>query len=307
MRVFVSYCHRQGCWVHRVLVPCLKAGGATVLIDVERSRAGRAVVAQMDALQDQADQSLLVLSSDYLKSEYCLHELRRAVARDPESQQGSTVPVLVEGGSLPDELKQAKPLWIDLRDPSSVPAWDALFRAVDADLGCPATRWLAVRDELVTLLGRNRSLNLVVPHRSTIGSRPRWRELIQHLQEKHFVDLGCVDLERGAAASRPGLVGLMLETLGHGQPVPEKPHDLEVLDRALDGHRDPPKLALLHFDLAAPRLGEYGIDLFAAMRSLVEDRRVVLLVQSRRAFIELVPREHPLSHVQLATLELDCS
>lgn len=54
-KTFVSYCHRQGDWVWERLVPCLKAGGAEALIDRERFELGRAVIGQMDALQDQAD------------------------------------------------------------------------------------------------------------------------------------------------------------------------------------------------------------------------------------------------------------
>lgn len=66
MRIFVSYRHSQGDWVWERLVPCLKAGGAEVLIDRERFRIGKALPGQMDALQDQADRHLLVLSLEYL-------------------------------------------------------------------------------------------------------------------------------------------------------------------------------------------------------------------------------------------------
>lgn len=66
MKVFVSYSHAQGEWVLDRLVPCLKAGGAGVLIDVERFRAGGGVHRQMDATQDQADRHVLVLSAAYL-------------------------------------------------------------------------------------------------------------------------------------------------------------------------------------------------------------------------------------------------
>lgn len=64
-------------------------------------------------------------------------------------------------------------------------------------------------------------------------------------------------------------------------------------------------LALLHFDYVAARTGEYGLDLFGTLRDLVERRRLVLLIQSRHSFAELLPPDHPLSSLtQLQTLEL---
>lgn len=42
-KIFISYCHQQGDWVTNRLAPCLRAGGAEVLLDIERFRAGRAV------------------------------------------------------------------------------------------------------------------------------------------------------------------------------------------------------------------------------------------------------------------------
>ncbi len=71
-KVFVSYCHAQGEWVWDRLVPVLKAGGAEVLIDRERFEAGKAIFGQMDAVQDQAERQLLVLSPEYLASKAVL-------------------------------------------------------------------------------------------------------------------------------------------------------------------------------------------------------------------------------------------
>ena len=66
-RVFISYSHKQGSWVFSELVPCLRAGGAEVVVDRERFEAGKTVVGQMDAAQDGAHRSVLVLSPDYLR------------------------------------------------------------------------------------------------------------------------------------------------------------------------------------------------------------------------------------------------
>jgi hypothetical protein len=303
-KVFVSYCHRQGEWVVGSLVPCLRAGGVEVWIDVERFKAGQTVIGQMDAEQDRAEQSLLVFSPDYLASEYCRHEMARAIERDPAFEQGRTIPVLVQSCSLPDEIKKPQPLWVDLTDRWSAPNWKLLLDATGAELGCPAARWLETRDELADLLRRNCSVNFVVPHRDAHASRPRWRELLRHLEKDRFADLCCVDLERGAAAARQGLVEMILEATGNKQAVPAKPHDLGILDRALRKPGNPAKLALIHFDYAVQRLDEYGVDLFSAIRSLVEDGHIALMVQSCRPFMELLPRDHPISEISLTNVEL---
>jgi hypothetical protein len=338
MKIFVSYCHRQEAWVLDALLPCLKAAGAELLVDRERFKAGRAVLGQMDALQDQAERTLLVLTQEYLASDYCRHELKRAVVRDPEFREGRTLPLVLSECVTPPELARAEPLFIDMRASASASGsasepWRLLFDACGVELGCSAPRWLAARDELVTLLRRNQSVNLVVPHRAGATVQPRWKGLVEHLKESHFMQLGCVDLERGRADSREELVSVILEELGMPQPVPDKPKDLGLLDRALRGNCRAPSscgralrsdhalfggvaprvdgashsLALLHFDLAVPRQSEYGIDFFAALRNLNEERCVTFLLQSRRPFMDLVPRDHPLSHMQLATVELDGS
>jgi len=297
--VFISYCHRQGEWVWQRLVPCLKAGGAEVSMDVERFRAGVGVIGQMDAAQDQADASLLVLTPDYLRSEDCRHEMQRAIARDPQSANGSTIPVVRSECELPVEIKAAKPLWINLTDDKDSAKWDMLLKVCGADLGAEAPHWLARRDETLQFLQRGQSVNLVV------GGDPRWRELIEHLSAAHLPELRTVDLARGATASRRALVEELLKACGVNQPVPAPPEDLVVLDRALSACPTPSRVALLHCDRMADR-SDYDINLFDALRYLIMDaRKLVLLVQSRRPFAQLVPHDHPLSAIDLKTVELN--
>ena len=303
-RVFVSYCHQQEKWVWSDLVPCLRAGGVEVLIDKDRFTAGKGLIGQMDVLQDSAEATLAILSPGYMASVACVHELDRAVARDPNFLNGTTIPAIREPCVLPGALVNANPLWIDFSK-SEGDAWKLLLKACSADLGCTATHWLEGRDEVLLLLGRGQSVNLVVPRSAGSLRRPRWRELINHLQADHLRCLGIVDLERGTTASRPGLVAAILSAVGRQQPVPTKPADLGVLDRALSGDGRAIHLALLHFDNVATREVEYGVDLCAALRDLVERRQLVLLIQSRRSFVELLPKDHPLSSLtQLQTVEL---
>jgi hypothetical protein len=111
-RIFVSYSHIQGAWVQRCLVPVLRAGGAEVLIDWERFKLGTAVVSQMDKAQDDADVQLVCLSTEYLASDYCRRELRRAISRDPKFtkgldgriKRGLVLPIRLDDAPWPPEI-----------------------------------------------------------------------------------------------------------------------------------------------------------------------------------------------------------
>ncbi len=296
-KVFVSYSHRQGDWVWDRLVPVLKAGGAEVLIDRERFEAGRALSGQMDSTQDAAEVNLLVLSPEYLASGPCLHEMERAIARDPRFENSIVVPVKRVEVELPEAIRQPNPLYADLTDDRTAKPWDLLLRACGADLGTDAPAWLAARDEVRRFLERGQSVNLVVDGAVT------WRELLGDLKRGELADLVQVNLEKPTTASRRGLIAEILGAFGMTTPVPPDPEDLVALDRFLAARRRS-RLTLTHFDLAAHRPA-YGVDLFAALRYLVtESRQLVLLVQSRRPFATLLPVGHPLSESGLQTVEL---
>ena len=74
-----------------------------------------------------------------------LHELKRAVARDPALTRGCTLPVLREHVNLPPEIQAPNPIFVDLTTPQAQ-SWDLLLRTCAADLGCSAPRWLAARN-----------------------------------------------------------------------------------------------------------------------------------------------------------------
>jgi hypothetical protein len=301
-KVFISYSHRQGNWVWSRLKSCLEAGGAEVLIDRERFTAGMAVYANMDQTQEQADRHVLVLSETYLQSKACRHEMRRAIARDPRFENGLVIPVRRDESALPDELKLPKktaPLYVDLRNDSDPAAWMQLMTACGADLGCSPPEWLAARDATVRWLRDRNSVNLVT------GNGVRWRELIEHIRQEAVSDLHVVDLERGATASRAGLLTEIARGLGHCGVLPrEKPHDLVEFDRMCEA-ASPARIGLLHFDLVAARTLEYGIDLFAALRNLIMDRRkLTVLIQSRQSLAALLPADHLLSSLDVKTVEL---
>lgn len=290
-KVFISYSHKQGEWVWKNLVPCLRAGGAEVRIDIERFCAGKDVTAQMDAEQDASDLSVLVLSREYLASPMCQHEMQRAIACN------KFVGVVRADCAVPDEIK--KTLYVDLRDDKAADKWDLLMRECEADLGATVPNWLHARDEVVRYLQRGDSVNLLVTH------KPKWRELIIHLQKDHFSDFGMVDLQSPATTSRRGLVAEMLKVCGSTLPVPPEPEDLVTLGQVFEKRPTPVRIALIDFDMVAHRK-QYEVDLFASLRFLImTNRKLILLIQSRIPFIKLLPTNHPLSSItDLKTVEL---
>jgi hypothetical protein len=170
--VFVSYSRHQSEWVWERLVSELRVGGAKILIDRDQFEAARAVYRQMDDVQDRADLNILVFSPEYLASEPCQHEMKRAIARDPKFEKGVTIPVLRFDCTLPSAIKRPNPLYVDLRDDAKPDPWDLLLKTCKLELGAAAPEWLPAHDQVRLHLDRGESVNLVVT------GQARWRPLI---------------------------------------------------------------------------------------------------------------------------------
>ena len=180
------------------LVSCLEAGGAEVLADWKLFTAGRTVLGQMDATQDQADRHVLLLSAEYLASPMCMHEMERALPLDPTFVHDVVVPVRLDDAAVPATIKPS--LYVDLRDDARADQWELLLKACGASLGAAAPAWLTARDEIARLLENNRSVNFVV------HGDVRWHGLIYDLCARPALKLVSVDLERGVTMPRDGFV-----------------------------------------------------------------------------------------------------
>jgi hypothetical protein len=95
----------------------------------------------MDAVQDGAAMAVLVFSSDYLNSPYCVHEMERAIRRDPKFARGIVVPIKRVRCALPAKIKRPNPLYVDLQNDSRADQWNLLLQSCEADLGAPAPHW----------------------------------------------------------------------------------------------------------------------------------------------------------------------
>lgn len=307
-KVFVSYSHKQGTWVWERLMPVLRAGETEVLIDRERFKAGVAVVGQMDKIQGTADVHVLCLSADYLVSDACCHEIECAIACDPRFtkainprvKRGLVVPVRLDDTPLPAAIAGPNPLWVDMREDPDPEPWRLLLDRCQVDLGMSAPAWLAARNDIVRFLKRRQSVNLLVTRDGV-----RWRELIEHLKNERFAHLACVDFQEPSTIPREGLLNSILSRLGARERVRHRPNDLADFTRILSTYAAPVHIVIGHFDLAPQRKG-YGADFFSAFRWLtMETRKVVLLIQSRTPFAALLPRNNPLSAINIETVTLD--
>ena len=294
-KVFISYSHKQSEWVRDRLCPVLKAGGAEVLIDVKRFQAGVAVHQQMDTTQDEAEIHLLVLSPDYLASAPCVHEMERAIALDPTFTNGFVLPVVRVSCALPHGIRTPNPIYVNLMDDSAANQWDLVTTKCDADLGSSAADWLRAREQVRDALVDGRSVNLVVQ------GEPNRKGLVGQLRED-LGDLAVIDLASGATAGRQSLITEILHALGGRGQAQKPPNDLRDLHHSIMEAHGVVRLAFRHFDQVKSRV--YKEDFYSALKHLVEERKLVLLIESRAPYATLLPATNSLSKVQMKTVEL---
>ena len=225
MRIFISYSHQQSDWVHSRLIPILRAAGGTALVDVDHFKAGETVMGQMDELQGAAGRHLLLVTSDYLASAYCLHEMDQAIESDPGFATGKVLPIMLDGTPLPPQLASAGGLasgllYVDLQDDKKVAAWALLLNSCKLGLpGTDAPTWLRTLDETKTHLERGESVNLVIRNRKV-----NWRLWLDQLTQTRFKQIVVVDLEHPRAVPRNGLISEILKATGRSNSdVPPPP------------------------------------------------------------------------------------
>jgi hypothetical protein len=123
--VFVSYSHSDATWVRGTLVPRLEANNFSVMIDYRDFVAGSLSVDEMQRGVEQSRHVLLVLTPDYIRSDWSHFENAMAQATDPAARWRKVIPVLLRDCSIPLRIRIVH--YRDLRtdDPQQ---WDLLIR-----------------------------------------------------------------------------------------------------------------------------------------------------------------------------------
>ncbi|MFT5466461.1 MAG: hypothetical protein ACI8UO_001561 [Verrucomicrobiales bacterium] len=298
-KIFLSYARKNRDWVERSLLPILRGAAASdvkgeapkvgILIDVERFQFGEGVVGQMNEMQDEADLTMMILTPDYLASDYCMHELRRA-KKKPRNAHG-LLPIKRIECEIPTELKGKDPiLWCDQTEEEADKSWEQLlgqFGIAGADgLGTEASKWLNAARDVETIFGRQcLSVNLV----SDLPGEKLTR--FYEFAVKPLLDfkLPVVDLNHTGCFHLSGLYRNILKAVVGSEPGRLPIDELSyIFGEQLERLQAQP-LLIRNFENVKKRDAVYGDDLWDALRWATENRKVILLAESNRPAPILLP------------------
>lgn len=108
---FISYNHKDESWATWI-AGVLEENGYSTIIQAWDFLAGNDFVVEMQKALQQCKKTIIVLSENYLKSEYCQAEWSSVFARDPTGNQRILIPVRIEDVK-PDGLLKSR-IYIDL-------------------------------------------------------------------------------------------------------------------------------------------------------------------------------------------------
>lgn len=123
--VFVSYSHDDSHWIKNELLTRLESHSFSYFIDFQDFVAGKSGIEEMERGVLESRRTLVVLSPNYVKSEWTKFENVMAQTTDPGASKRKLIPILIEDCKIPLRLSIIQ--YRDLRsgDPDE---WDRLFR-----------------------------------------------------------------------------------------------------------------------------------------------------------------------------------
>ena len=123
--IFISYSHKDSPWVTGELLPKLEQHGFRVFIDFRDFQSGSFSVTEMERAVNSSKRVLLVLTDDYIKSDWGTFENVMGQTTDPAAINRKLIPVLRGTCNIPLRLQILH--YRDLRnnDPQQ---WDLLIR-----------------------------------------------------------------------------------------------------------------------------------------------------------------------------------
>ncbi|SMC99659.1 TIR domain-containing protein [Desulfocicer vacuolatum DSM 3385] len=123
--VFISYSHKDRLWVTKELLPKLEQHRFKIFIDFRDFQSGRFSVTEMERGVNSSKRVLLVLTDDYIKSDWGTFENVMGQTTDPAAINRKRIPVLRGSCDIPLRLQIIH--YRDLRNNDSQ-QWDLLIR-----------------------------------------------------------------------------------------------------------------------------------------------------------------------------------
>ena len=118
--VFISYSHADAAWVQNWLLSKIEKAGLHACIDCRDFKVGEFSLLNMRDAVDKSHRTLLVLTPDYVKSEWCQFEYLFAKTKDPAARLRRLVPVLRVECELPDLISSLT--YLPMRDDNEAQA-----------------------------------------------------------------------------------------------------------------------------------------------------------------------------------------
>jgi hypothetical protein len=113
---FISYSHHDNAWVRNVLLPHLEDEGLRVCIDYRNFELGAPSLVNMENAVERSRKTLLVLTPNWVASEWTEFEALLIQTRDPAGRGRRILPLMVQPCELPSRLQVFT--YLDLTDPA---------------------------------------------------------------------------------------------------------------------------------------------------------------------------------------------
>jgi hypothetical protein len=126
--VFISYSTADKAWVRGELLTRLRKAGLKVWIDIDNVELGKPALQDLEDALANSQRTLLVLTPDYLNSNWTTYERYILQAIDPVNNRGRLIPILMEPCALPKSIGFLNYANFTLSDELDI-AWKQVFRA----------------------------------------------------------------------------------------------------------------------------------------------------------------------------------
>ena len=123
--MFISYSRKDSAWVRDVLLPNLENHSFSVVIDFRDFKAGSLGVEEMERAVEETRHTVLVLTKNYVESNWAKFENAMAQSQDPGAVKRKLIPILLEKCDLPPRLEMLHNRDLSGDDPQQ---WDLLYR-----------------------------------------------------------------------------------------------------------------------------------------------------------------------------------